>query len=141
MAQQSRFLTYLSYFFLAVFLLSAAVQYNDPDPLLWIAIYGGAALLTWLFIRERLNWTVPAITGIALLFWAVFLLPQVWGVVGISDLFEAWEMQNIAIETAREAGGLLIIAVWFLVVAWRAYSERNAVPESDATPSPDLGKD
>jgi hypothetical protein len=29
---------------------AALVQYNDPDPLLWIAIYGAAALCCALFL-------------------------------------------------------------------------------------------
>lgn len=125
MSDNSRFLTYLSYLMFAVFVLSAAVQYNDPDPLLWIFVYGGAALLTWLFIRDRLSWWVSAIAGATLLLWALVLLPEVWGVVGIPDLFEAWEMNNMAIETAREAGGLLIIAAWLLAVTWFTFKRET----------------
>ena len=34
----------------ALLLWSAILQYNDPDPLVWIIIYGGAVFLTVLSI-------------------------------------------------------------------------------------------
>ena len=30
---------------LAAFLFSVAVQFNDPDPLRWVAVYGAAAIV------------------------------------------------------------------------------------------------
>ena len=32
-------------------------------------------------------------------------------------MFDAWEMKNTAIEEAREASGLLIVAFWMAVIA------------------------
>lgn len=121
MSRKSRLFTYLCYAMFAIFILSAAVQYNDPDPLLWIVVYGGAALITWLFARNRLNWMVPAAACGLLLVWAASLLPQVWGVVSLPDLFESVQMKDETVETAREAGGILIIAAWFAVLGWQAF--------------------
>lgn len=125
MPDKPRFLVYLSYLMFAIFIFGAIVQYNDPDPLLWIGVYGVAALLTWFFIIDRLNWRVPAVAAAALILWAAFLLPEVWGIVSIPDLFDAWEMKNMAIETAREAGGILIIAVWLLVLGWYTFKKSD----------------
>jgi hypothetical protein len=38
----------------ALFALSAAVQWNDPDPWLWIAVYGASAVASGLAALERL---------------------------------------------------------------------------------------
>ena len=44
----------------ACFVLVAALQYNDPDPYVWIAIYGAAALVSWLQ-RRRPARSIPAV--------------------------------------------------------------------------------
>ncbi len=38
-----------------LFLFSAAVQYNDPDPLHWMFLYGFAAILCILALFDRIN--------------------------------------------------------------------------------------
>jgi hypothetical protein len=35
-------------------------------------------------------------------------------------MFDAWEMQSVNVEQAREATGLLIVAGWMAVLAVRA---------------------
>jgi len=135
MSSKSKIASYFSYLMLAVFLLSAAVQYNDPDPLLWIGIYAGAALLTWLFIREQLLWMLPASACILLLVWAGFQLQEVWGIVSIADLFESIQMQDETVEIAREAGGLLIIAAWMLYLGWSSYRKRSGEERPPSGPA------
>jgi hypothetical protein len=39
--------------FFILFVLSAALQYNDPDPWLWMPIYLYGAVLCWLAFRGR----------------------------------------------------------------------------------------
>ena len=39
--------------FCIIFILFAALQYNDPDPYIWMPIYSYAALLCWLAFRQR----------------------------------------------------------------------------------------
>ena len=104
---------------LLMFVFSVVVQYNDPDPVKWIAIYGLAAIACFLEIRGRGSLGLPGVLGAVTLVWGVVLLRGVIGRVRIGDLFEEWEMQNMAVEVAREAGGLLIVAVWMQVIAIR----------------------
>ena len=35
-------------------------------------------------------------------------------------MFDAWEMKSPSVEEAREASGLLIVAVWMIVLMIRA---------------------
>ncbi len=101
--------------FCAVFLLSAAVQYNDPDPWIWIIGYlfpaGLACAAAFGRIRESF-W--PAASGAivysALSFW----------------IFPGWISGWFGDEEFREAGGLLIAVVWMAMLAWRAYLLRNS---------------
>jgi hypothetical protein len=100
----------------AAFLFSVAVQYNDPDPLRWMAIYGAAAAACILTLKGRGWWPLPAAIGVIALVWALGYAPQVIGKVRFGELFEAFEMKDERVEVAREMGGLLIIAFWMAVL-------------------------
>jgi hypothetical protein len=100
-----------------VFLFAVAVQYNDPDPLRWMAIYGLAALACSLWLARRLPRWIPVVVGIAALAWAMTLAPGVVGRVSVGELFQSYAMKSEAVEEGREMGGLLIVAVWMAVLA------------------------
>ena len=102
-----------------LFAFGAAVQLNDPDPARWIAIYSLAAIACLLSLLGRLHWTVPALLGAVAVVWAATLSPLVLGRVPFGEMFGAWEMKNIDVEQSREMYGLLIIALWMLVLALR----------------------
>ena len=113
--------------FLAVlFLIAAAVQYNDPDAIRWIAIYLAASAACFLGLVERLRWWFPAVVGVAALFWAVTLLPRAFPNVAVSELFAAWEMKNERVEEGREMYGLLIIAASMTLLAISTRVRRKA---------------
>ena len=100
-----------------LFLFAAAVQYNDPDPLRWMAIYGLAALACVLSLARRLPRLVPALVGVGALAWAGTLAPGVIGRVSVEELFQSYSMLSETVEEAREMGGLLIVAVWMGLLA------------------------
>ena len=101
--------------FLVLFVVSAGLQYNDPDPALWILIYLFAALNCYFSIRE-LNYPLINQTGLVLLFmYAMFLFFDKDGVLSWLTEHQA---ENIAgsmkastpwIEETREFFGLTMI--------------------------------
>ena len=105
----------LSAVFAGLFLLGAAVQYNDPDPVGWMLIYLAAAVSCALAARGRVGWQFPATVGLVALIWAATLVPSVAGKVRPGELVGAWEMKDERVEEGREMYGLLIIAVWMAV--------------------------
>jgi hypothetical protein len=113
----------LNYIMAAMFLFSVVVQYNDPDPQVWMSIYGAALVVCVLEILGRNRWCFSATVGVITLVWALTLVSQVLGKVAFSELFEAWEMKDQRVEVAREMGGLLIVAFWMAVLTavqvWR----------------------
>ncbi|MCI0433208.1 MAG: transmembrane 220 family protein [Gemmatimonadetes bacterium] len=111
-----------------LFLFGAAVQYNDPDPWRWIAIWAAAALACFLSAAGRSVRALEAVVCLAAAIWSAALLPGVIGRVAPSELFEQFEMESIVIEQAREAFGLLIIALWMLVLIGAA--RRSAAPDA-----------
>lgn len=111
--------TVLNTLFLVAYVLSALVQYNDPDALPWIAIYIASAIMCISYYRRRLpRWMAPTLLVISLL-WIGTLLPAVAGQVSLSEIFESLSMRTRSVEEAREIGGLALVAIWAAVLAHR----------------------
>jgi len=117
-----------------LFLLALVLQYNDPDPLRWMAIYGAAAVVCLLALRRRLRRWMPLVVGVVALAWAATLAPGVVGRVSPRDLFREIPMGSTAIEEGREMGGLLIVAAWMLVLLISARRPTVADDKPEAWP-------
>lgn len=102
--------------FIILFLLSAILQYNDPDPLLWMAIYSFGALLSLLAAlgKDNLIWHYTAL--IIFLSYAVYLFFSPTGVVfwfnekNAENIAETMSAQKPWIEETREFFGLIILS-------------------------------
>ena len=102
----------------ALFLLSVMVQWYDPDPARWMAIYGAACAVCFMVARTgRIWWPAPVLIALVAFAWG--LTSMAWGpaVNAYSHMFDTWQMKTPSVEEAREASGLLIVGVWMLVVA------------------------
>jgi hypothetical protein len=103
----------LSLIFTLLFIWAAYVQYNDPDALLWYAIYGVAAAASLLFYLGKLN-VAGAVILSGIYFVSTFLMwPEQYEGVIIGN----GDIDNI--ERGRESLGLLIVAVIMLIYAFR----------------------
>ena len=104
-----------------LFAFAAAVQLNDPDPIRWMAMYGAACALSLGVLFRRRTMPVAALAVLAsAIVWAALIA---FGGPAASDyghMFAAWEMKSPSVEEAREASGLLIVAVWMIVLLIRA---------------------
>lgn len=104
--------------FLIIYLLSAAVQYNDPDGILWAGVYLCAAGMCIAKIRHRVQrWLPPLLLAISLL-WIGFLVPHIIGQTSLAEVFASISMQTKAVEEVREIGGLFLIALWAGVLSF-----------------------
>ena len=99
--------------FAILFLISAVLQYNDPDPLLWIAIYGMATLVTLGFVFNKVSYIVPALFGLLCVIGFFLIFPEKFEGFAIGK----GDIKNI--EEAREAFGLLIISMVMFIFALR----------------------
>lgn len=107
----------------ALFGVSAVLQYNDPDPLPWIAIYGAAAVACVLWGLRRATWPVAAPVALISAVWAALLLPGVLGHIDLSDLFLRMSEKGGRVEVGRETGGLTIVLAW--MVALQVFERRR----------------
>src|SRR5262245_30552355 len=100
-----------------LFAFAAAVQFNDPDPIRWIAIYSAACALSLLvFVNRRLVPAVPLAVFVVALGWAAAIAFGGPAASEYGHMFDSWEMKSPSVEEAREASGLLIVAVWMGVL-------------------------
>lgn len=103
-----------------LFLIAAALQFNDPDPIVWISVYGAASLITFLFLLQKINWYVIATASVFSLVASIFIGVDAMQEAGlITSSLDSFKMHNMAEEKAREAIGLIIIAIWMLIMTLR----------------------
>ena len=116
-------------FFCVVFIVFAALQYNDPDPYVWMPIYLYAAALCWLASRQKFY---PKAYLIGIAAYTVYAVYKVFDANGLIDWITKHHGENIAetmkaekpwIEETREFFGLVILIVVLLIDFF--YSKRK----------------
>ena len=114
-----------------MFLAFAFLQVNDPDPVLWILIYGAMAAVSVMAIFE---YYIPALLyalALGYMIYLVILFPGVMAWYNSPDrslLFDDLaKMQYYYIEEAREFMGLMIcqVALVFYMLRARAASKAS----------------
>ncbi|HMG66824.1 MAG TPA: transmembrane 220 family protein, partial [Chitinophagaceae bacterium] len=103
--------------FCFIFIFFAALQYNDPDPYVWMPIYLYAAVLCWLVFRNKF-FPKAYLLGIAV--YSVYAIYKFFDENGVWDWMTKHHAANIAdtmkaeqpwIEETREFFGLVILIV------------------------------
>ena len=101
--------------FCFIFIVFGALQYNDPDPYLWIPIYLFTAFLCWKASKGIFH-TITTLTSIA--FFTLYAIYKVFDQNGLIDWVNIHHAENIAetmkaekpwVEESREFFGLVII--------------------------------
>lgn len=111
--------------FAALFLLAAAAQYNDPDPVQWIAIYVAGTVLCVLSLLGRAAPVFALVLAAVALMWAATSVPVVLAhPPALAEVFGDARMMNPGVEEAREMLGLLTVGAWSLGVYFRVKSRR-----------------
>lgn len=114
----------LNFILAIMFLVFAFVQVNDPDPVIWILIYGSMAVISVMAIFEF--YQKKFLIGLLILFilYGLFLTPGVLEWLRQENkaaLFDdVAKMRHPYIEEAREFLGLLICIIVLSVYLLRA---------------------
>jgi hypothetical protein len=108
-----------------IFISFVAVQYNDPDPYLWMPIYGFVAWVCGLAARGKYNSTFILIGLGILSIYTLFYVPDfiAWIKMGMPNLVETMKADKPYIELAREFGGLIICDA---VLIWQYFQSKKA---------------
>jgi hypothetical protein len=122
-----------NFIFLVLFVISAALQYNDPDPYLWIPLYLYGAFLCWQAIQKKY---VPSLFIIGLAVYGgygFFLLFDSDGVLSWAgqhdskQILQSMKATKPWIEETREFFGLVLLMMVLIVnMVWLS----RKVPEN-----------
>ena len=101
--------------FASLFLVGAIVQWNDPDPYVWIAAYVAAASLSVAALLGHVIILPNAVAAIVFGVWFVTLAASLIGAPG--EAFTSFQMQAASHEEPREAVGLVLLSGWSAILA------------------------
>jgi hypothetical protein len=109
----------------ALFAFGAVVQYNDPDPLVWMVIYTAAFLVCLgAIVRGRVPLWPALGVGVVALLWGLFWSRSA-SLNEYFHMFDYWEMKSAPAEEARETTGLFIITAWMGILSGQAWLKRR----------------
>jgi hypothetical protein len=110
-------------FMAGLFVLSAAVQWNDPDPLHWIGLYLTAAGLSGLAATGRLPLAPNALAAAVFLALAIAGSPSLPG--ARAEAFTSVRMLAAEDEEPRETIGLWLCFAWSAAICAKAWGARR----------------
>lgn len=114
-----------------LFIAFAALQYNDPDPLLWISLYLYAAYLCINRFRGKFQPRGYALALLVYTVYAVYLFFDGNGVLSwvkdhhAESLVTTMKAEKPWIEESREFGGLMILMVT-MIINWTVKNEKSS---------------
>lgn len=93
-----------------LFVFCALVQYNDPDPLVWMLAYGVVAALYMLAALDRPHRRVAQLAFLVILVWAATYAPAFWDWIqmGAPSIVETMKAEKPYVELTREFLGLVL---------------------------------
>lgn len=122
----------LNVFFIVLFVVSAALQYNDPDPYIWIPIYLYGAWLCLLAIKGKYRPGLYVLGLVGYLSYAVYLLFDKTGVLSwlqqhdAENIVQSMKATKPWIEETREFFGLLILVLALVLnMVWLRAKEKK----------------
>lgn len=107
--------------FIVLYIIFAGLQYNDPDPYIWMPIYLYGAYLCWLAIKRKYNPVLYIIGFVVYLGYAAYLFFDRTGVLDwaeehhAEDIVQTMKATKPWIEETREFGGLIILVIVMLI--------------------------
>ena len=108
-----------------LFVVAVVVQWNDPDPIPWVLMYGAAASLAAMGTLGIPPRETAVFLGLIASLWAASLLPSA---VKFDASTTEWQMKagDIIEEEARECGGLLLVTVSAVALVMDANRRRRS---------------
>lgn len=100
-----------------LFVISAALQYNDPDPYIWIPIYLYGAFLCYQAIKRIYHPALYILAFVIYIGYALYLFFDKQGVLSWANehqaesIVQSMKATKPWIEETREFGGLLILVL------------------------------
>lgn len=107
--------------FIIVFIASAALQYNDPDPYIWMPLYLYGAYLCYQALSKKYNRVLYIIGLVVYTGYALYLFFDKQGVLNwakehnAESIVQTMKASKPWIEETREFGGLLLLIIVLVI--------------------------
>lgn len=107
--------------FILLFIFCAVLQYNDPDPYIWVPIYLYGAFLCYQAFKKKYNPILYIVGLVVYIGYAVYLFFDKQGVLNwveehdAESLTQSMKATKPWIEETREFGGLTILIIVLLI--------------------------
>lgn len=118
--------------FIILFVVAAGLQYNDPDPYIWVPLYLFGAFLCYKAIKKQFDKRLYIIGFIAYGLYAIYLFFDKFGVINWAtehhsdNIAQSMKAAAPWIEETREFFGLVIlIAVLLINFFWFKRNKKN----------------
>lgn len=113
----------------ALFALAAYWQLNDPDPQVWVAIYGMVAYVAVRAFFGGLRFIVPLLPAVFMFGWWCTYIPGFadWVSQGMPSITGSMKAELPYVELTREFLGLLLAWVTLSIYAWKAWKKGKAI--------------
>ncbi|MBB6093478.1 hypothetical protein HNQ60_002359 [Povalibacter uvarum] len=95
---------------LVFFAYAVAMQYNDPDPIVWMSLYGICAAASLAALAGRLSTRWIALASLPHIVYGLMLSPYLLRTS--THAFQTMGMKNDLDELVREAWGAVICVAW-----------------------------
>jgi hypothetical protein len=111
----------LNIIFIIVFIISALLQYNDPDPYLWMPIYLYGAFVCYLAVKGQSRLSLLVVGLVIYSAYAIYLLFDKTGVLNWAiehegeSIVQSMKATKPWIEETREFFGLIILIFAFIL--------------------------
>lgn len=114
--------------FCAIELISAGLQLNDRDPVLWVLIYLLPFFLNLIYLN---NHYFRSVNLTVLIIYVLFFLTYVpgiidWATKGFPSIVTTMQAETPHVELVREGGGLLILIINLLLLLRPISSETSS---------------
>ncbi|MFN8432248.1 MAG: transmembrane 220 family protein [Spirosomataceae bacterium] len=105
---------YFYYVIILIFVYFVGVQYNDPDPYLWMPTYLFPIYLVYLKMNGKVSSQTLVLVAIPYIFWAVNQFPPAWEGLLLNEM----GMKTLNIELGRESLGLGFTAIVLIIISF-----------------------
>ncbi|PCH85391.1 MAG: hypothetical protein COB26_11815 [Piscirickettsiaceae bacterium] len=105
-----------------MFVLSAVLQLNDPDPVSWMVVYLACAVCCLLVFTTVNIFYACLLIALVSLWWAIGLFYELFSnpaFIDWGEVLTASSMKSTQTELTREMGGLLICSIWMVFLVLR----------------------
>lgn len=105
----------------ALFALSATLQFNDPSPAAWIALYSACAIAAASAAANRPFKRFALVVLFICALWEMHYLSLGAWRAPFTSLTQEWTMKNESVVNGREFWALILLGGWMALV-WRSKS-------------------